>query len=62
MATVVKSKPSARNEAPELVKGLRLYDASTITWMAGKGAVVGLQWALRMHGFDDNPPDGIPPV
>jgi uncharacterized protein (DUF983 family) len=27
-----------------------------------KGAVVGLQWALRMHGFDDNPPDAIPPV
>jgi uncharacterized protein (DUF983 family) len=27
-----------------------------------KGAVVGLQWALRMHGFDDNPPDHIPPV
>ncbi len=27
-----------------------------------KGAVVGLQWALRMHGFDDNPPDDIPPV
>jgi uncharacterized protein (DUF983 family) len=27
-----------------------------------KGTVVGLQWALRMHGFDDNPPDGIPPV
>ena len=27
-----------------------------------KGAVVGLQWALRMHGFDDNPTDGIPPV
>ena len=27
-----------------------------------KGAVVGLQWALRMHGFDDNPPDGIPEV
>jgi uncharacterized protein (DUF983 family) len=27
-----------------------------------KGAVVGLQWALRMHGFDDNAPDGIPPV
>jgi uncharacterized protein (DUF983 family) len=27
-----------------------------------KGAVVGLQWALRMHGFDDNPVDGIPPV
>jgi uncharacterized protein (DUF983 family) len=27
-----------------------------------KGTVVGLQWALRMHGFDDTPPDGIPPV
>jgi hypothetical protein len=22
-----------------------------------KGAVVGLQWALRMHGFDDNAPE-----
>jgi uncharacterized protein (DUF983 family) len=27
-----------------------------------KGTVVGLQWALKMHGFDDNPPEGIPPV
>ncbi|MGA7807184.1 DUF983 domain-containing protein [Bradyrhizobium sp.] len=27
-----------------------------------KGAVVGLQWALRMHGFDDNPSSDIPPV
>ncbi|WOH78728.1 DUF983 domain-containing protein [Bradyrhizobium sp. BEA-2-5] len=27
-----------------------------------KGAVVGLQWALRMHGFDENPPSDIPPV
>ena len=27
-----------------------------------KGSVVGLQWALKMHGFDDNPPAGIPPV
>ena len=25
-----------------------------------KGAVVGLQWALRMHGFDDNAPEGTP--
>ena len=24
-----------------------------------KGAVVGLQWALRMHGFDDKAPEGI---
>jgi uncharacterized protein (DUF983 family) len=27
-----------------------------------KGAVVGLQWAFRMHGFDDNPSSDIPPV
>ena len=27
-----------------------------------EGAVVGLQWALHMHGFDENPPAGIPPV
>ena len=27
-----------------------------------KGAVVGLQWALKMHGFDDDPPEGVPPV
>jgi uncharacterized protein (DUF983 family) len=26
-----------------------------------KGAVVGLQWALRMHGFNDNAPDRVPP-
>lgn len=28
-----------------------------------KGAVVGLQWALRMHGFDENDPepDILPP-
>ena len=27
-----------------------------------KGAVVGLQWALRMHGFDDNAHEGIRPA
>src|SRR5436305_10361255 len=27
-----------------------------------KGAVVGIQWALRMHGFDENAPGDIPPV
>jgi len=27
-----------------------------------KGAVVGLQWSLRMHGFDDNAAQGIPPA
>ena len=26
-----------------------------------KGAVVGVQWALRMHGFDDNLSDEISP-
>jgi uncharacterized protein (DUF983 family) len=26
-----------------------------------KGAVVGVQWALRMHGFDENTPDDIAP-
>jgi uncharacterized protein (DUF983 family) len=26
-----------------------------------KGAVVGLQWALRMHGFDENGADDIAP-
>ena len=27
-----------------------------------KGAVVGFQWALRMHGFDENAHGEIPPV
>jgi uncharacterized protein (DUF983 family) len=27
-----------------------------------KGAVVGFQWALRMHGFGENAPGEIPPV
>ncbi len=27
-----------------------------------KGTVVGLQWALRMHGFDENAPSEFPPV
>jgi len=27
-----------------------------------KGAVVGFQWALHMHGFDENAPSEIPPV
>jgi uncharacterized protein (DUF983 family) len=26
-----------------------------------KGAVVGLQWALRMHGFDHKAPRGVAP-
>jgi uncharacterized protein (DUF983 family) len=27
-----------------------------------KGAVVGFQWALRMHGFDENASGEIPPA
>ena len=27
-----------------------------------KGAVIGLQWALRMGGFDENAPSDTPPV
>jgi uncharacterized protein (DUF983 family) len=26
-----------------------------------KGAVVGFQWAMRMHGFDENAPNEISP-
>jgi uncharacterized protein (DUF983 family) len=26
-----------------------------------KGAVVGMQWALRMHGFDENAPSDLAP-
>ena len=35
--------------------------ASLLLLQPVKGAVVGLQWALRMHGFDDNAPDEISP-
>jgi uncharacterized protein (DUF983 family) len=36
--------------------------ASLLLLQPVKGAVVGMQWALRMHGFDENAPDDIPPV
>ena len=36
--------------------------ASLLLLQPVKGAVVGVQWALRMHGFDENAVDGIPPV
>ena len=35
--------------------------ASLLLLQPVKGAVVGFQWALRMHGFDDNAPDEISP-
>jgi uncharacterized protein (DUF983 family) len=55
------------NYAPPVALQLAIYlpltlIASLALLQPVKGAVVGLQWALRMHGFDDNPPDDIPPV
>jgi len=53
--------------APPVVLQLATYLPLTLVLSLAllqpvKGAVVGLQWALRMHGFDDRAPDGIPPV
>jgi uncharacterized protein (DUF983 family) len=36
--------------------------ASLVLLQPVKGAVVGMQWALRMHGFDENAASDIPPV
>jgi uncharacterized protein (DUF983 family) len=38
------------------------FMASILLLQPVKGAVVGFQWALRMHGFDENAPDDTPPV
>jgi uncharacterized protein (DUF983 family) len=55
------------NYSPPVALQLAIY--LPVTFVASlallqpvKGAVVGLQWALRMHGFDDNASDDIPPV
>jgi uncharacterized protein (DUF983 family) len=37
------------------------FIASLLLLQPVKGAVVGFQWALRMHGFDENAPDEIAP-
>ena len=55
------------NYAPPVALQLSIYLPLTLFSALAllqpvKGAVVGLQWALRMHGFDDNPADAIPPV
>jgi uncharacterized protein (DUF983 family) len=55
------------NYAPPVALQLSIYLPLTLFSALAllqpvKGAVVGLQWALRMHGFDDDPTDGIPPV
>ena len=54
------------NHAPAVWLQLVVYlsftlVASLLLLQPVKGAVVGLQWALRMHGFDDNAPDEISP-
>ena len=55
------------NYSPPVALQLAIY--LPVTFIASlallqpvKGAVVGMQWALRMHGFDENAPDDIPPV
>jgi uncharacterized protein (DUF983 family) len=55
------------NYAPPVALQLAIYlpmtlVASLLLLQPVKGAVVGVQWALRMHGFDENAVDGIPPV
>ncbi|ABD87791.1 DUF983 domain-containing protein [Rhodopseudomonas palustris] len=55
------------NYSPAVPLQLAIYLPITLLLSLGllqpvKGAVVGLQWAFRMHGFDDNPPGDIPAV
>ena len=55
------------NFAPPMALQLAIYLPLTLVLsllllQPVKGAVIGLQWALRMHDFDDNPSSDIPPV
>ena len=55
------------NYSPAVWLQLSLYlpftfVASILLLQPVKGAVVGLQWALRMHGFDENASGEVPPV
>jgi uncharacterized protein (DUF983 family) len=55
------------NYAPPVALQLSIYLPLTVVCSLAmlqpvKGAVVSLQWAMRMHGFDETPADGIPPV
>lgn len=52
------------NYAPAVLLQLAFYlpftlIASLLLLQPIKGAVVGLQWAFRMHGFDETRPDGV---
>ncbi|MBN9039760.1 MAG: hypothetical protein BGP05_22385 [Rhizobiales bacterium 62-47] len=53
------------NFAPPVALQLAIYlpltfAASLLLLQPVKGAVVGLQWAFRMHGFDENSTDDMP--
>ncbi|SDS05293.1 DUF983 domain-containing protein [Bradyrhizobium canariense] len=55
------------NYSPPVALQLAIYlpftfVASLLLLQPVKGTVVGMQWALRMHGFDENAPDDMPPV
>ena len=50
------------NYSPPVALQLAIYlpltfIASLALLQPVKGAVVGMQWALRMHGFDENNPE-----
>ena len=50
------------NYSPPVALQLAIYlpmtlVASLLLLQPVKGAVVGVQWALRMHGFDENAPE-----
>lgn len=52
------------NYSPSVALQLAIYlpftlIASLLLLQPIKGAVVGLQWAFRMHGFDDRRPAGV---
>lgn len=54
------------NYAPAVWAQLAVYlpftfISSLLLLQPVKGAVVGFQWALRMHGFDENAPSEISP-
>ena len=51
------------NYSPSVALQLAIYlpltlALSLLLLQPVKGAVVGIQWALRMHGFDENNPEG----
>jgi uncharacterized protein (DUF983 family) len=52
------------NYAPSMLLQLAFYlpftlVSSLLLLQPVKGAVVGLQWAFRMHGFDESRPEGV---